>query len=65
MLLHRDFFDKQVVVDADGRPGLLDFDTLAAGEAAVDVANMLVHLELRRCSGCARLHGLGKRPPPS
>lgn len=47
VLLHRDFYDKQVVVDGDGTVGLLDFDTLAVGEAALDVANALVHIELR------------------
>ena len=50
-LLHRDFYDKQVFVDCSGRVGLLDFDTLAAGEAALDLANMLVHLELRVLQG--------------
>ena len=50
VLLHRDFYDKQVIVTADGRAGLLDFDTLALGEAALDVANALVHLELRAIS---------------
>lgn len=45
--LHRDFYDKQIVVDDAGGIGLLDFDTLAIGEAALDVANMLAHLELR------------------
>ena len=53
-LLHRDFYDKQVFIDPAGRTGLLDFDTIAAGEPALDVANMLVHLQLRamqqRCS---------------
>ena len=58
VLLHRDFYDKQVFVEHTGRTGLLDFDTLAWGEPALDVANMLVHLQLRalqqRCSvGCA------------
>jgi len=52
--LHRDFHDKQVFIDAAGRAGILDFDTMALGEPALDVANMLVHLELRalqhRCS---------------
>ena len=54
VLLHRDFHDKQVFIDPAGRTGLLDFDTMATGEPALDVANMLVHLELRamqqRCS---------------
>ncbi|MFO7634913.1 MAG: aminoglycoside phosphotransferase family protein, partial [Caldilinea sp.] len=47
VLLHRDFYDKQIVVDEDGSIGVLDFDTMAAGEAALDVANALVHLHLR------------------
>ncbi len=58
VLLHRDFYDKQVFIDPAGRTGLLDFDTMATGEPALDVANMLVHLQLRamqqRCSAdCA------------
>ena len=51
VLLHRDFYDKQVFVDGGGRVGLLDFDTLAMGEAALDVANVLVHFELRALQG--------------
>lgn len=51
VLLHRDFYDKQVVVDAHGRVGLLDFDTLATGEAALDLANALGHFELRAIQG--------------
>lgn len=47
VLLHRDFYDKQVFVTDDGQAGLLDFDTLAVGEAALDLANGLVHFELR------------------
>ena len=31
--------------------GLLDFDLAAAGEAALDLANLLVHLELRALQG--------------
>lgn len=47
-LLHRDLHDKQVLI-ADGahRPGLLDLDTAAWGEPALDVANLLAHLDLR------------------
>lgn len=44
-VLHRDLHDKQVVVGA--RIGLLDLDTLAVGERALDLANALAHLELR------------------
>jgi aminoglycoside phosphotransferase (APT) family kinase protein len=51
VLLHRDFYDKQVFFAPDQQMGLLDFDTLAAGEAALDIANALVHLELRVLQG--------------
>ena len=49
--IHRDFYDKQVVIGSEGQPGLLDFDTLACGESALDIANMLGHLELRVLQG--------------
>lgn len=45
-VVHRDLHDGQLLV-SDGRLGLLDPDTLAAGEPALDLANLLVHLELR------------------
>ena len=48
--LHRDFYDKQVFVDGE-QAGVLDFDTLAQGEAALDVANAAVHFELRALQG--------------
>ncbi len=52
--VHRDLHDKQVLLD-DNRVALLDCDTLARGEAALDLANLVVHLELRglqgRCTG--------------
>lgn len=46
-VLHRDLHDRQVLLRPDGRIGLIDVDTLAVGERAVDLANVLVHLELR------------------
>ena len=49
-LLHRDLHDKQVLW-ADGRVGMIDVDTLTVGERALDLANVLVHLELRRAQG--------------
>jgi len=49
--LHRDFYDKQVIIHPAGGLGLLDFDTMAVGEPALDVANMLAHLELRHLQG--------------
>jgi aminoglycoside/choline kinase family phosphotransferase len=57
VLLHRDFRDRHVILTDDGHAGLIDFDTLAAGEAALDVANAMVHLELRLLDGgCATHH---------
>ncbi|MFC7405924.1 phosphotransferase [Georgenia alba] len=51
-VLHRDLHDKQVLLDGPGgRLGLIDVDTLAVGERALDVANLLVHLELRERQG--------------
>lgn len=50
-LLHRDFYDKQIFWYGSGQISLLDFDTLSAGEAALDVANALVHFELRALMG--------------
>lgn len=49
-LLHRDLHDQQVLFEADAperRIGLLDLDTVAWGEAALDLANILAHLDLR------------------
>ncbi len=51
VLLHRDFYDKQIFINAGGHIGLLDFDTLSRGEAALDLANVLVHFELRALQG--------------
>ncbi|WP_152195620.1 phosphotransferase family protein [Georgenia subflava] len=50
-VLHRDLHDKQVLLRPDGRLGMIDVDTLAVGERALDVANVLVHLELRVAQG--------------
>src|SRR5699024_6771465 len=49
-LIHRDLHDKQILISND-RAGLLDFDLAAVGEPALDVANLLVHLELRAEQG--------------
>ncbi|HEU4436262.1 MAG TPA: phosphotransferase, partial [candidate division Zixibacteria bacterium] len=46
VLVHRDFYDKQLLVGAN-RITLLDTDTLALGDPAVDVGNFLAHLVLR------------------
>jgi len=70
-LLHRDLHDKQLLL-AGTDVGLLDFDLAALGDPALDLANLLTHLQLRtlqgRCSGeraraCATavLEGYGHR----
>lgn len=52
-LLHRDLHDKQLLVGPDSGSGigLLDVDTLAVGERALDIANLLAHLRLRTLQG--------------
>ena len=50
-VLHRDLHDKQLMLDDAGTVGMIDVDTLAVGERALDVANVLVHLELRQAQG--------------
>ena len=62
MLVHRDFHDGQVLLDESYAVGLIDFDLMAAGDPALDVANFLCHLELREHQG-----GMPRRrwPPPS
>ena len=45
---HGGLHDKQIIVtDGDTPLGLLDFDSTARAEAALDLANLDVHLELR------------------
>jgi hypothetical protein len=50
-LIHRDFHDLQVLVDQDGAIGVLDFDLMAIGDPALDLANLLAHLDLRQRQG--------------
>ena len=38
-LLHRDFYDKQIVVDDAGGIGLIDFDTFAVGSSSLMFRN--------------------------
>jgi aminoglycoside phosphotransferase (APT) family kinase protein len=45
--VHRDLHDLQLLVDVTGHVGVLDFDLAAIGEPALDLANLLVHLELK------------------
>ena len=45
-LIHRDFHEKQLLVNGD-RANLIDFDTTCVGNPAQDVGNMLAHLTMR------------------
>ncbi len=47
VLLHRDLHDKQVLLARAERVGLLDLDQVAHGDPAVDLANLLAHIDLR------------------
>ncbi len=49
--LHRDLHDRQLLVTCTGQVGMLDFDLASIGEPALDLANLLVHLELRAVQG--------------
>lgn len=52
--IHRDVHDGQFLVSGDPGPdgvGLLDFDLLAAGDPALDLANLIEHLRLRGRQG--------------
>jgi tRNA A-37 threonylcarbamoyl transferase component Bud32 len=51
VVLHRDLHDKQLLLEDSGPVGLLDLDLAACGDPAVDLANLLVHLELRALQG--------------
>ncbi|MFB7800236.1 phosphotransferase [Isoptericola sp. NPDC056134] len=59
VLTHRDLHDKQLLVHVDSdavpgdgvRVGLLDLDLAAVAHPALDLANLLVHLELRAHQG--------------
>jgi tRNA A-37 threonylcarbamoyl transferase component Bud32 len=49
--VHGDFSDKQVILAAGGRIGFVDWDALALGEAALDLASMLASVEVRTMQG--------------
>ncbi len=50
VIVHRDLHDKQLIWD--GRSlGVIDLDTAALGEAALDLGNLLAHVDLRGIQG--------------
>ncbi|WP_237205037.1 phosphotransferase [Rothia nasimurium] len=50
VLVHRDLHDKQLLWNGSSL-ALIDLDTAAYGEAALDLGNLLAHLELRAVQG--------------
>ncbi|MCM6764291.1 hypothetical protein NB037_17885 [Rathayibacter sp. ZW T2_19] len=51
VLAHRDLHDKQLLAADDGSLALLDLDTAARAEAALDLGNLRAHLRLRTAQG--------------
>jgi hypothetical protein len=45
-LVHRDLHDGQVLDDPTGRVALLDLDTVVRGDPALDIGNLLAHIDL-------------------
>ncbi len=48
--VHRDFYEKQILIDGD-QTILLDFDTLCMSDPALDVGNFIAHLTLNSLQG--------------
>lgn len=48
--IHGDFYDKQIMYSPE-RTTLLDYDNVAAGDAAQDVGNFVAHMSLRALQG--------------
>jgi aminoglycoside phosphotransferase len=51
VLVHGELHDGQVMVDADGVVGVVDWDGMAAGEGALDLAGLVAHVRLRVLEG--------------
>jgi aminoglycoside phosphotransferase (APT) family kinase protein len=49
--VHGDLHDGQVMVDADDVVGVVDWDGMAGGEGALDLAGLVAHLRLRVLEG--------------
>lgn len=50
-VIHGDLHDAQVLVAGDGSIGVLDWDTMAVGEVALDAGNIWAHADLRGLLG--------------
>ncbi len=56
-VVHRDFYDKQVLI-AEDRTVLIDFDTLCCADPAIDIGNFLAHCRLRAIQGLTSSSGI-------
>lgn len=56
--IHGDFYDKQVMYSPE-RTTLLDYDNMAAGDAAQDVGNFIAHLLLRALQDLSDKENIG------
>lgn len=45
VVLHGDYYDKQIIVADNGSPSLLDLDDLSQGDHRIDLATYIAHLE--------------------
>ena len=45
-VVHRDLYEEQLLLDDDGRVGLIDLDDAALGPPELDLGNLLAHLDL-------------------
>jgi Ser/Thr protein kinase RdoA (MazF antagonist) len=59
-LVHRDFYDKQVVLN-DSEAAVIDFDTLCRSDPAIDLGNFLAHLRLAGLKGMGNVRPLKER----
>lgn len=59
VLSHRDLHDAQVLVDDAGEVGFLDLDTVAVADPALDIGNLLAHLDLAVATGAADASTIG------
>ena len=55
--IHRDFYEKQIILSPDSVT-LLDLDTLACGDPAVDLGNFISHLFLRELAHRGNMESL-------
>ena len=55
-LVHRDFYEKQILVEQNTTT-LIDFDTLCQSDPALDIGNFLAHLRLLRLQGFGGFFG--------